>query len=72
MEFNGVGGVNRIRGLDLMKSLFGYMCANSNVCVNVNVFTYFVDSKNTLVNEILSMVPDYYRQGSDLQIPNQL
>lgn len=55
-----------------MKSLFGYMCANSNVCVNVNVFTYFVDSKNTLVNEILSMVPDYYRQGSDLQIPNQL
>ena len=45
-----------MRGLDLMKNLFGYTCANSSVCVNVSVLAYFEHSKNTLVNEILPMV----------------
>lgn len=67
-----MGGASRIWKPNLRKNLFGYTCANSSVCVNVNVLASFVHNKNTLVDEILFEVKDWKGQGGHLQISDQL
>lgn len=55
----GAGGEQNLRQRSNEKCLD--MHVQTQVSVNVNVLAHFIHSKNTVVNEILSMVLDYYR-----------